>query len=70
LPSITVYEYALIQGGFGDFNTATGRTQLFEEAERLIEPIRLYREGRVKKLFITGDGSFSNDKFPESKECL
>ena len=72
LPSEIVYEYALIQGGFGDFNSATGRTQVFEEAERLIEPIRLYHSGRVRKLFITGDGSFSNfnKKFPESKQVF
>jgi len=72
LPSETVYEYALIQGGFGNFNPATGKVQIFDEAERLIEPVRLYHDGRVKKLFITGDGSFSNlsRKFPESKEVF
>lgn len=66
LPVGVVYEYALIQGGFGDYNTLTKKTQVFEEAERLIEPIRLYREGRVKKLFISGDGTFCNNNHPES----
>jgi uncharacterized SAM-binding protein YcdF (DUF218 family) len=70
LDSGVVYEYALIQGGFGDFNPRTGRTQLFEEAERLIEPVRLYREVRVRKLFISGDGSFSNEKLPESRQVF
>jgi uncharacterized SAM-binding protein YcdF (DUF218 family) len=67
LPEGVVYEYALIQGGFGDFNTATGKSQLFGEAERLIEPVRLYRAGRVKKLYVTGDGTFLNNRFLESR---
>lgn len=70
LPSETVYEYALIQGGFGDFNPTTGKSQLFSEAERLIEPIRLYRLGRVRKLYITGDNTFSTFRFPESKQVF
>jgi uncharacterized SAM-binding protein YcdF (DUF218 family) len=62
-----VYDYALIQGGFGDYNWVTKKTQVFEEAERLIEPVRLYRMGKVKKIFVTGDGSFGNKKYPEAK---
>jgi len=64
LPEGTQYDYALIQGGFGDYNYTTGKSQLFEEAERLIEPVRLYREGRVKKLLITGDGTINEDHNP------
>ena len=67
LDTTRVYDYALIQGGFGDYNWVTHKTQVFEEAERLIEPVRLYREGRVKKLFVTGDGSFGNKNYPEAK---
>jgi len=70
LDSGVVYEYALIQGGFGDYNPTTGKTQVFEEAERLIEPVRLYREGRVKKLFLTGDGTFNNKRSPESAKVF
>jgi uncharacterized SAM-binding protein YcdF (DUF218 family) len=70
LDTTRVYDYALIQGGFGDYNWVTKKTQVFEEAERLIEPIRLYREGRVKKLFITGDAAFSNDDHLESKQAF
>ncbi len=67
LDTTRVYDYALIQGGFGDYNWVTHKTQVFEEAERLIEPVRLYREGRVKKLFVTGDGSFGNPNYPEAR---
>ena len=67
LDTTRVYDYALIQGGFGDYNWVTKKTQVFEEAERLIEPIRLYRDGRIKKLFITGDASFGNRNHPEGK---
>jgi uncharacterized SAM-binding protein YcdF (DUF218 family) len=70
LPSDVVYEYALIQGGFGDFNPFTGKTQIFSEAERIIEPVRLYRLGRIKKLYVTGDNTFSTFRFPESKEVF
>lgn len=70
LPEGTIYEYALIQGGFGDFNPATRKTQLFDEAERLIEPLRLYREGRVNKLLITGDGSIHDDRNPGSSKVF
>jgi len=70
LPEGVVYEYALIQGGFADFNPATGKTQLFDEAERLIEPVRLYLEGRVEKLLITGDGSIHDDRNPGSSQVF
>ena len=70
LPEATHYEYALVQGGFADFNPATGKTQLFDEAERLIEPVRLYREGRVNKLMITGDGSIHDDRNPGSSKVF
>ena len=65
-----VYDYVLLQGGFGEFNPANNRTQLGIAAERLTESIRLYHTGRVKKLFITGDGAFSDPEYPASRSVF
>ena len=61
------YDYALVQGGFGIYNQVTGRSQIKEAGDRLTEAIRLYHTGRVKALFITGDGTFSDKRYPESR---
>ena len=65
-----VYDFALVQGGFGEYNPTIKRIQLNFAAERLTESIRLYRKGRVKKLFISGDASASDPDHPEAKRVF
>lgn len=50
------YRVAIVMGGFGMMNEATGQLSYVEErADRLWEAVRLYRTGIVEKILITGD---------------
>lgn len=50
------WRVAIVMGGFGSMNRETGQmTYMEDRADRLWEAIRLYREGRVRQILITGD---------------
>ena len=50
------YELAIVMGGFASVNKTTGQLQYEENrADRLWEAIRLWKNGRIKQILITGD---------------
>ena len=50
------YKVAIIMGGFSTINETTGQLQYIEDrADRLWEAIRLWRNGQIEKILITGD---------------
>ncbi|MEG0559010.1 MAG: YdcF family protein [Muribaculaceae bacterium] len=52
------YNVAIVMGGFGSINPKTGQLRYeSERADRLWEAVRLWREGVVKNILITGDPS-------------
>lgn len=52
------YQVAIVMGGFSSIDPATGSLRFIENrAERLVDAIALYQDGRVKQLLITGDPS-------------
>lgn len=54
------YRVAIVMGGFASINRATGQLQYEENrADRLWEAVRLWRNGQVDRLLITGDPSIS-----------
>jgi uncharacterized SAM-binding protein YcdF (DUF218 family) len=48
------YDYAVVLGGFSNYDTAFSRVKFNEAADRFNQSFQLYQEGKVKKLFITG----------------
>lgn len=52
------YEVAIVMGGFSNFNIQTGTLNFIgDRAPRLWDAVKLYKDGRVKRLLITGDPS-------------
>lgn len=52
------YRVAIVMGGFGHMNEATGQLVYEEDrAERLWEAVRLYKAGVVGQILITGDAT-------------
>lgn len=55
-----IYEYGIVLGGFSGYDPGLHRVDFNEAADRLTEAVRLYHQGTVKKLIITGDGSVAD----------
>ena len=49
-----VYDYAIVLGGASGYDSFSRTLQLNASAERLVEPVALWRKGIVKKLLISG----------------
>jgi len=61
------YDLAIILGGMGHVDQRQDKFDFGFSADRLLQPLDLYKKGRIKKLMITGgSGSISN---PEDKEA-
>lgn len=56
------YKVAIVMGGFSSINSETGKlTYIYDRADRLWEAVRLYREGMIDNILITGDPSTALD---------
>lgn len=63
----STYEVGLVLGGFSRKDTILDRTVFFEANDRLMQAIRHYKEGRIKKLMITsGNSSVLHQKLKEA----
>lgn len=59
---------AVILGGFTQFDPAFKRVEFSDGVDRLLMGLKLYRQGKVEKLLITGGSSkLINRKFKEGK---
>lgn len=55
-----VYDTVVVLGGFGNISDDTRAVEYTNRtADRLWEAVRLWREGRVKRIMIAGDGTVS-----------
>lgn len=54
--SIRHYKYALLPGGFTDYDKVREGTDYGFAADRQVDAIELYKSGKVEKLVVTGDG--------------
>ena len=53
-----IYDAAIVMGGFSAMNKQTGQIAFVEgRADRILEAVRLYNQGKIKKILITGDPS-------------
>lgn len=55
----SVYEFAIVLGGSTDYNPELNQVDYNEKGDRMTEAIRLYRLGRVKKLYLSGESAFN-----------
>jgi uncharacterized SAM-binding protein YcdF (DUF218 family) len=60
------YEAAIVLGGIGDVDLRLQKINFGASADRLMQTLKLYHEGKIKKIIFTG-GSGSVE-FPEKKE--
>lgn len=61
-----VYEAGILLGGFSDYDI-NNHGYFDESADRFIQTVSLYREGKIKKIIMTGgNGTLSRDKPAES----
>ena len=57
LPEGKTYEYGIVLGGYSHWDWKRNRIEFSNIADRLLEGIRLYKEGRIRKLVLASDGS-------------
>lgn len=51
-----IYKLAIVMGGFASINQETGQMRYEQDrADRLWEAVRLWKEGKVERILITGD---------------
>jgi len=62
------YQAAIILGGIGEVDMRLGKINFTGSADRLLQALPLYQQGRVDRLVFTG-GSGSIE-FPEKKEAI
>jgi uncharacterized SAM-binding protein YcdF (DUF218 family) len=53
----TVYDYGIVLTGMTRLNRETGNGHFSEGSDRLMQALRLYGQGKVKRLIITGGSS-------------
>lgn len=57
---IGYYKYALLPGGFTDYDHCRKRVEYGFAVDRMVDAIELYKQGKVEKLIFTGDGASTN----------
>ena len=57
LPEGKTYTYGIVLGGYSHWDWERNRIEFSNIADRLLEGIRLYKEGRIRKLVLASDGS-------------
>ena len=68
LPAAKVYEYGIILGGYSQWDWDRNRVEYGPAADRLIEGVRLYKLGKVKKIVLASDGSIIRKKDHDGPE--
>ncbi len=48
------FDVAIVLGGASSFNSATAQIEWREASDRVLYPLQLYKQGRVKKILISG----------------
>lgn len=57
------YDYGIVLSGMVWYDSKTQRTNFLQSSDRIWQAVRLYKEGRIKKILITGGaaGFFEKD---------
>ena len=55
-----VFDLAIVAGGSVGYSPGWGQIDYNDRGDRVIEAIRLYRKGRVKKLYLSGEMAFND----------
>jgi len=57
------YDYGIVLSGMVWYDSETERTNFLQSSDRIWQAVRLYHEGKIKKIFITGGaaGFFEKD---------
>lgn len=52
----THYDYGVVLGGFGQYDTFSGNIDYQRAIDRLFTAIRYYRNGNIRSIIVSGDG--------------
>ena len=55
LDTTVVYDLAIVLGGSTSYSNEWGQIDYSDSGDRMTEAIRLYRNGRIKKMLVSGD---------------
>jgi len=54
LQSVGKYDYAIVLGGFSDYDNLSAKIKFRDGSDRLLQALQLYQQKKVRKLFISG----------------
>lgn len=64
LPAGKTYKYGIVLGGYSNWDWERNRVEFGNVADRLLEGIRLYKQGKIEKLVLASDGSIIESENP------
>ncbi len=56
------HDVAIVLGGMSDYNNDLDELSINRQADRIFQAITLYKEGKVKKILISGDSGYITDR--------
>tara|TARA_R110002072_G_scaffold302060_2_gene483613 strand:- start:37512 stop:38258 length:747 start_codon:yes stop_codon:yes gene_type:complete len=62
ISSIKRHDVAIVLGGMFEYNSDTENLSIRRQGDRLIQTISLYRSSKVRKILISGDSGYINDR--------
>lgn len=60
--SMGKYDVAIVLGGMSEYNNDIKTLSIRRSGDRLFQALRLYKEGKVKKIMISGDAGYLTDR--------
>jgi uncharacterized SAM-binding protein YcdF (DUF218 family) len=60
------HDVGIVLGGMLSYDMRNDRVQFHRQGDRLFQAIRLYRQGRIRKILVTSGNGFLTDQLPES----
>lgn len=56
------YDVAIVLGGMSEYNNDIKTLSIRRSGDRIFQALRLYKEGKVKKIMISGDSGYITDR--------
>jgi uncharacterized SAM-binding protein YcdF (DUF218 family) len=62
IQNLEVYDVGIILGGMSEYNSDLDELSIRRQGDRIFQAITLYKQGKIKKLLISGDSGYLTDR--------